>query len=124
MKNKYACIMAGIFLVTMIAAAVTNYIYVKNTAKNVFAALDSLPEDLQICSKELQFIFEFWEDRRKFLDLTLSKPELETVSGLFEEAIIAADHGNDSDYKTAMARLRRAIADINDLERISAEIIF
>lgn len=124
MKNKYACIMAGIFLITMIASAVTNYIYVKNTAEKVFQGFDSLPEDLEECTIILQDIFDFWEDRRKFLDLTLSKPELETVSGLFEEAIIAASHNSDSDYKTAMARLRRAIEDIKDLERISAEIVF
>ena len=124
MKNKNACILAGIFLITTIASAVFNYIYVKNTAEIVCVALDSLPDDLTVCAEELNKILESWEDRRKLLDLTLSKPELETVSGLFEEAIIAATYDNISDYQTAMARLRRAIEDIKDLERISAEIIF
>ena len=124
MKNKCACIIAGIFLFITIAASVINNIYVKNTFETIKHELDSLPDELEICARELPRILSIWEDSRRFLDLTLSKPELEKVSSLFEEAIIVSSHGNASDYKTAMARLRRAIADIKDLESISAEVIF
>ncbi|MBO5702187.1 MAG: DUF4363 family protein [Clostridia bacterium] len=124
MKNKYACILAGIFLFIMIGASVTNNIYVKNTFENINSEIASLPDDLTVCAEKLPQILDLWEERRIFLDLTISKPELQKVSELFEEAIIAASHGNASDYETAMARLGRAIADIKDFERISAEMIF
>jgi len=124
MKNKNACILAGIFLFIMIAASMTNYVYVKNTFDTIDSEIASLPDDLADCSLELSRILSIWEDRRIFLDLTLSKPELEKVSGLFEEAIIAANHKSETDYETTMARLRRAIADIKELERISSENIF
>ncbi len=124
MKNKNACILAGIFLFVMIAASATNYIYVKSTFKIIDSEIDSLPDDLALCAEELPKILDLWEERRNFLEITLSKPELEQVSGIFEEAIIAASCGNATDYKTSMARLRRAIGDIKDLESISAEIIF
>ena len=124
MKNKSACIIAGIFLFITIAASVINNIYVKNTFEIIKFEIDSLPDELEMCAQELQRILSIWEDRRRFLDLTLSKPELEKVSSLFEEAIISSSHGNASDYKTAMARLGRAIEDIKDLESISAEVIF
>lgn len=124
MKNKYACILSGLFLSIMLTASVTNYIYVNKTFEIIDSEIESIPTDLIEASVELPTILELWEQRRKFLDLTLSKPELEKVSELFEEAIIASSQGNESDFKTAMAHLRRAIADIRDLERISAENIF
>lgn len=124
MKNKYACILSGLFLSIMLAASVTNYIYVNKTFEIIDSEIESIPTDLIEASVELPTILELWEQRRKFLDLTLSKPELEKVSELFEEAIIASSQGNENDFNTAMAHLRRAIADIRDLERISAENIF
>lgn len=124
MKNKNACILAGIFLFIMIATSVTNYIYVKNTFKTIDNEIAALTNNLTECSLELPRILSIWEERRIFLDLSLSKPELEKISELFEEAIIAANHKSECDYESAMARLRRAIADIKDLECISPENIF
>lgn len=124
MQNKYACLAAGVILILLIATTVFNNIYVQKTFEIIDSEIDALPVELEECAQSLSHILRLWEERRKILDLTLSKPELEDVSGLFEEAIIAASHGEISDYKTAMARLGRAIADIKDLERISLEIIF
>jgi hypothetical protein len=124
MKNKHACLIAGIFLFIIIAASVTNYIYVKRTFDTIDHEISSLPDNLSVCSIQLSRILESWEERRTFLNLTFSKPELEKVSELFEEAIIAASHGNTSVFEITMARLRRAIDDIKDLESISTDNIF
>jgi hypothetical protein len=124
MKNKHACLIAGIFLFIIIAASVTNYIYVKRTFDTIDHEISSLPDNLSVCSIQLSRILASWEERRTFLNLTFSKPELEKVSELFEEAIIAASHGNTSVFEITMARLRRAIDDIKDLESISTDNIF
>ena len=124
MKNKYACLIAGILLFIMLATSATNYIYVNNTFDIINAELSSLPADLTICSKKIPELKNIWEERRALLDLTHSKPELDKVSELFEEAIIAASHSNTSDFETTMARLRRAIEDIRNLESITIDNIF
>ena len=124
MKNKYACLVAGIFLFIMLATSAINYIYVNNTFEIINTELSSLPADLSTCSHKLPELKNIWEERRALLNLTHSKPELEKVSELFEEAIIAASHGNTSVFEITMARLRRAIDDIKDLESISTDNIF
>lgn len=123
MKNKHACALAGIFLFALAAISLINYIYVSKT----FSIIDSglaLIDDEQSETEDLTQLLDVWEERAIFLELTLPKPELEKITELFEEAIIAASENSPIDYKTAMARLRRAIEDIKDLERISADIIF
>ena len=124
MKNKYACLIAGILLFIMLATSATNYIYVNNTFDIINAELSSLPADLTICSKKIPELKNIWEERRALLDLTHSKPELDKVSELFEEVIIAASHSNTSDFESTMARLRRAIEDIRNLESITIDNIF
>lgn len=124
MKNKYACLIAGIFLFIMLATSATNYIYVNNTFDIINAELSSLPVDLTICASKIPKLKYIWEERRALLNLTHSKPELDKVSKLFEEAIIAASHSNTSDFETTMARLRRAIEDIRNLESITIDNIF
>ncbi len=124
MKNKYACLIAGIFLFIMLATSATNYIYVNNTFDIINAELSALPVDLTICASKIPKLKYIWEERRALLNLTHSKPELDKVSELFEEAIIAASHSNTSDFETTMARLRRAIEDIRNLESITIDNIF
>jgi hypothetical protein len=124
MKNKYACLIAGILLFIMLATSATNYIYVNNTFDIINAELSSLPVDLTICASKIPKLKYIWEERRALLNLTHSKPELDKVSELFEEAIIAASHSNISDFETTMARLRRAIEDIRNLESITIDNIF
>ena len=124
MKNKHACLIAAILLLAMIAASAANNMYVNDTFTIIDAKINALPENIAQCAEELTLVLDIWKERRKYLDLTMSKPELEAVSVLFEDAIISASHGNESDFEIAMARLGRAIDDLKDLERISAENIF
>ena len=70
MKNKYACLIAGILLFIMLATSATNYIYVNNTFDIINAELSSLPADLTICSKKIPELKNIWEERRALLDLT------------------------------------------------------
>ena len=124
MKNKHACIIAAALLISLIAASFANYIYVRNTFDIISGELETLTGDLTASADALERIIGIWNERRIILDFTLSDPELEKISGFFEEAVIAARNDDPVSYETAMARLRRAMADIKDLERIAAEIIF
>ena len=124
MKNKYACLLAAILLTIAFSATIANYIYVEKTADYILDSIDGLPVDISNASDSVSKIRDAWEERREILDLTLSKPALDKVSLLIEELHIAAVHQAESDYKTAMARLRRAIEDIRDPERILLRNIF
>lgn len=124
MKNKYACALAAILLTLAFCATIANYIYVEKTADYILDSIDGLPVDISNASDSVSEIREAWKERREILDLTLSKPALDKVSLLIDELQIAAEHHAESDYKTAMARLRRAIEDIRDPERILLRNIF
>lgn len=124
MKNKYACLLAAILLTIAFVATIGNYIYVEKTADYILDSIDGLPADISSASDSVSKIREAWKERREILDLTLSKPALDKVSLLIDELQIAAEHHAESDYKTAMARLRRAIEDIRDPERILLRNIF
>ena len=124
MKNKYACALAASLLIVAFGATIANYIYVEKTAEYILDSIDGLSADISSASDSVSKIKEDWKERREILDLTLSKPALDKVSLLIEELHIAAAHHAESDYKTAMARLRRAIEDIRDPERILLRNIF
>lgn len=124
MKNKNACTLAALFLALTIGISVINYIYVQNSADQIIQAIESLPSDAENTSRAIRELQEIWETRRAFLDFTLSKPELDKISLLFDEAVISLECNNQEEYEKAMARLKRAIADIKDLEKISVENIF
>lgn len=124
MKNKYACLLAAILLTLAFIATIANYIYVEKTTEYILDSIDGLPVDISNASESVSEIREAWKKRREILDLTLSKPALDKVSLLIDELQIAAEHHAESDYKTAMARLRRAIEDIRDPERILLRNIF
>ena len=124
MKNKYACLLAAILLTIAFVATIANYIYVEKTTEYILDSIDGLPVDISNASDSVSEIREAWKERREILDLTLSKPALDKVSLLIDELQIAAEHHAESDYKTAMARLRRAIEDIGDPERILLKNIF
>ena len=88
MKNKHACLIAAILLLAMTAASATNNMYVKDTFTIIDAKINALPENIAQCAEELTLVLDIWKERRKYLDLTMSKPELEAVSVLFEDAIL------------------------------------
>lgn len=124
MKNKHACAFAAFLLSTMIAAVIFNCIYVSRTAEHISASLEELPEDISDSASAIQEIADYWDERRKILNFALSEPELNAISSLFDELIIGAQEGNIEEYKKSMARLKRAIEDIKELEELSLENIF
>ena len=124
MKNKYACTIAAAILITIILAVIFNGIFVKRTAENILSILEELPDDTSASLPKIRETAEYWERRRKILNLALSDPELEAISSLFDELIIGAEKGNNEEYKKTMARLKRAIEDIKELEEFSIKNIF
>lgn len=124
MKNQHACATATLILAIAFAATIANFIYVDNTAECILGSIDALPTDIANVSESIEQLRTEWIKRRQILDLTLSKPALDKVSQLIDELDIAAAHSAESDYKTTMARLRRAIEDIRDPERILIRNIF
>lgn len=124
MKNKNACALAAIFLAITIGITIVNYIYVQNLADQIIQSIESLPPDAPNGASSIKEIREIWNERSVFLDFTISKPLLDRISLLFDEAIISIDSSNTDEYRKTMARLKRAIADIKDLEKISVENIF
>lgn len=124
MKNKYACTFAASLLSIIIAAVIFNCIYVKHTAEHILSAFEELPKDISDSASMIQEIAEYWNERRKILNFSLSEPELNMISSLFDELIIGAQEGNSEEYKKSMARLKRAIEDIRELEEFSVENIF
>lgn len=124
MNNKSACTFAALLLSLMIAAVIFNCIYVKQTAEHIISSLDELPEDLSDSATIIQEIAKYWNGRRKILNISLSKPDLNTISLLFDELTIAAQEEDAEEYKRTMARLKRAIEDIRELEELTIENIF
>ena len=117
MSGKLSCLIAAAVLIVMIAAVITNAIYVKNTTDYILMLIDD--PDSQIST-----LSEYWNERIPKLKLTLSQKELEDISLNINEAIICAEKQDDEEYKSSMARLRRAIEGIKKREEFSLENIF
>lgn len=117
MSGKLSCLIAAAVLIVMIAAVITNAIYVKNTTDYILMLIDD--PDSQIST-----LSEYWNERIPKLRLTLSQKELEDISLNINEAIICAEKQDDEEYKRSMARLRRAIEGIKKREEFSLENIF
>lgn len=121
MKNKYACAFAALLLFFMIAAVIFNSGYVKRTADHI---LEKLPDDISDSVSAIREIANFWDEQKSILALTQSEPELNSISILFDELIICAEENSIEEYKKTMARLKRAIVDLRELEEFSIENIF
>ena len=117
MSGKLSCLIATTVLIVMIAAVITNAIYVKSTTDYILMLIDD--PDSQIST-----LSEYWNERIPKLRLTLSQKELEDISLNINEAIICAEKQDDEEYKRSMARLRRAIEGIKKREEFSLENIF
>ncbi len=116
MSGKLSCFIAAVALIVMLAAVITNAIYVKNTADYVLMLIDD--QDSSISD-----ISQYWDERIPKLRLTLSQKELEEISLNINEAMICAEKQDDEEYKKSMARLRRAIEGIRKREEFSLENI-
>ena len=117
MSGKLSCLIAAAVLIVMIAAVITNSIYVKNTTDYILTLIEDPDSPISVLS-------QYWDERIPRLRLTLSQKELEDISLNINEAMICAEKQDDEEYKRSMARLRRAIEDIKKREEFSLENIF
>ena len=124
MKYYHACITAAILIVLTVAGALLGARYLDETAYCIVTALDDLPEDPVVASESVKTIQAFWEDRRKVLSFTLSETSLDGISLLFDEVLVAIQNADTLEYEKATARLRRAVENINQLEKIALSNIF
>lgn len=124
MKFSSACGVSFLLLFLLVVGSFLNAEYLKSTASFIINALDTLPSDTNPSVDELTELQIFWEDRKKILKFTLPDSSLNAISLLFEEAIIAVQNQNVEEYKKATARLRRAVENINQLEKITLSNIF
>lgn len=124
MKFSSACSVSLLLLFLLVVGSFLNAEYLKSTASFIINELDTLPSDTNPLVDELTELRIFWEDRKKILKFTLPDSSLNAISLLFEEAIIAVQNQNIEDYKKTTARLRRAVENINQLEKITFSNIF
>lgn len=124
MKFSSACGVSFLLLFLLVVGSFLNAEYLKSTASFIINALDTLPSDTNPLVDELTELRIFWEDRKIILKFTLPDSSLNAISLLFEEAIIAVQSQNVEEYKKATARLRRAVENINQLEKITFSNIF
>lgn len=117
MSGKLSCLIAAAVLIVMIAAVITNAIYVKNTTDYILTLIEDPDSPISALS-------QYWDERIPRLRLTLSQKELEDISLNINEAMICAEKQDDEEYKRSMARLRRAIEGIKKREEFSLENIF
>ena len=117
MSGKLSCLIAAAVLIVMIAAVITNSIYVKNTTDYILTLIEDPDSPISVLS-------QYWDERIPRLRLTLSQKELEDISLNINEAMICAEKQDDEEYKRSMARLRRAIEGIKKREEFSLENIF
>ncbi len=120
MKSKYACALAALFLILLMCAVVANSIYTRNTAEMIINSIDSTGGD----PTKLIELMDYWEKRRRILDLSHSEPELDRISFLFEELMIYAESENEDEYKKTAACLKHAVANIKEIEEFSIKNIF
>ena len=104
-------------IAVLIAAVITNAIYVKNTTDYILTLIEDPDSPISVLS-------QYWDERIPRLRLTLSQKELEDISLNINEAMICAEKQDDEEYKRSMARLRRAIEGIKKREEFSLENIF
>lgn len=124
MKFSSACGVSFLLLFLLVVGSFLNAEYLKSTTSFIINALDTLPFDTNLLVDELTELQFFWEDRKKILKFTLPDSSLNAISLLFEETIIAVQNKNVEEYKKATARLRRAVENINQLEKITLSNIF
>jgi hypothetical protein len=116
LSGKLSCLIAAAVLIVMIAAVITNAIFIKGATDHLLMLIDT--------SESIYIISQCWEECIPKLKLTLSQKELDDISLNINEAIICAEKQDDEEYKRSMARLRRAIEGIKKREEFSLENVF
>ena len=124
MKLSNACSISSLLLLIIIVGTFFNASYLDRTVSDIIYALDKLPADASSAEDIVVAIRDFWEDRMKMLKFTLPDSSLSAISLLFEESLIAIQNADNEEYQKATARLRRAVENINQLEKITLSNIF
>ena len=124
MKLSNACSISSLLLLIIIVGTFFNASYLDRTVSDIIYALDKLPADANLAEDDIVAIRDFWEDRMKMLKFTLPDSSLSAISLLFDETLIAIQNADNEEYQKATARLRRAVENINQLEKITLSNIF
>ena len=124
MKFTSACGISFLMLFLLVIGSFFNAGYLNKTTSFIINELYALPTDTNLLIEEVTELRNFWEGRKAILKFTLPDSSLNAISLLFEEAIIAVQNENMEEYKKATARLRRAVENIYQLERLTLSNIF
>ena len=124
MKFTSACGISFLMLFLLVIGSFFNAGYLNKTTSFIINELDALLADKNPSVGDVTDLRNFWEDRKRILKFTLPDSSLNAISLLFEEAIIAVQNQNIEDYKKTTARLRRAVENIYQLERLTLSNVF
>ena len=124
MKHSNVCIISSLLLLILVAGAFFNARYLNRTVTDIIRSLDDLPDDALSAKERIIVLRDFWEERKQILKFTISDSSLNAISLLFDEVLIAIQNADNEEYQKATARLRRAVENINQLEKIALSNIF
>lgn len=124
MKFSNACGISLLLLLVLLISTLFSASYLDRTVTDITNALDNLPDDAVSAKENIIALRSFWEERKHILKFTLSDSSLNTISLLFDEILIAIENADKEEYQKATARLRRAVENINQLEKIALSNIF
>ena len=124
MKHSNVCIISSLLLLILVAGAFFNARYLNRTVIDIIRSLDDLPDDALSAKEHIIDLRNFWEERKQILKFTISDSSLNAISLLFDEVLIAIQNADNEEYQKATARLRRAVENINQLEKIALSNIF
>lgn len=124
MKHSNVCIISSLLLLILVAGAFFNARYLNRTVTDITSSLDDLPDDALSAKERIIDLRDFWEERKQILKFTISDSSLNAISLLFDEVLIAIQNADNEEYQKATARLRRAVENINQLEKIALSNIF
>ena len=124
MKHSNVCIISSLLLIILVAGAFFNARYLNRTVTDIIRSLDDLPDDVLSAKERIIDLRDFWEERKQILKFTISDSSLNAISLLFDEVLIAIQNADNEEYQKATARLRRAVENINQLEKIALSNIF
>lgn len=124
MKHSNVCIISSLLLLILVAGAFFNARYLNRTVTDIISSLDDLPDDVLSAKEHILDLRDFWEERKQILKFTISDSSLNAISLLFDEVLIAIQNTDNEEYQKATARLRRAVENINQLEKIALSNIF
>ena len=116
MLDKIGCVIAGCSLIFILIAIILNSYYINNTADCILTLIED--------NADIEVITRYWESKLTILKLTISQKDLEEIALALDEAIFLQQQDNSIEYKKAMARLKRTIAEIKRQESFTLENIF